>query len=60
MSCGEAAMLDSLSLAQATKGSGGIVIVQVERLTARRVLPPRDVRIPVGAELGRVLARPCK
>lgn len=42
----EAATLDSLSLAQATKSSGGIVIVQVERLIARHVLPPRDVRIP--------------
>jgi propionate CoA-transferase len=42
----EAATLDSLSIAQATKASGGIVIVQVERVTARHVLPPRDVRIP--------------
>ena len=42
----EAATLDSLSIAQATKSSGGIVIVQVERVTERHVLPPRDVRIP--------------
>jgi propionate CoA-transferase len=42
----EAATLDSLSLAQATKSSGGIVIVQVERVTDCHVLPPRDVRIP--------------
>jgi propionate CoA-transferase len=42
----EAATLDSLSIAQATKTSGGIVIVQVERVTDRHVLPPRDVRIP--------------
>jgi len=42
----EAATLDSLSLAQATKSSGGIVIVQVERVTDHHVLPPRDVRIP--------------
>jgi propionate CoA-transferase len=42
----EAATLDSLSIAQATKSSGGIVIVQVERVTTRHVLPPRDVRIP--------------
>jgi propionate CoA-transferase len=42
----EAATLDSLSLAQATKSSGGIVIVQVERVIDRHVLPPRDVRIP--------------
>jgi len=42
----EAATLDSLSIAQATKSSGGIVIVQVERVTTHHVLPPRDVRIP--------------
>jgi propionate CoA-transferase len=42
----EAATLDSLSIAQATKNSGGIVIVQVQRVTTRHVLPPRDVRIP--------------
>jgi propionate CoA-transferase len=42
----EAATLDSISLAQATKSSGGIVIVQVERVRARHALPPRDVRIP--------------
>ena len=42
----EAATLDSVSLAQATKRSGGIVIVQVERVVDRHVLPPRDVRIP--------------
>jgi propionate CoA-transferase len=42
----EAATLDALSIAQATKNSGGIVIVQVQRVTTRHTLPPRDVRIP--------------
>jgi len=42
----EALTLESLSLAQAAKNSGGIVIVQVERVTANRVLSPREVKIP--------------
>ena len=42
----EAATLDSLSIAQAAKNSGGIVIVQVQRVTTRHTLAPRDVRIP--------------
>jgi propionate CoA-transferase len=53
----EAATLDSLSIAQATKNSGGIVIVEVERVTTRHVLPPRDVRIPGIFVDGVVLAR---
>jgi propionate CoA-transferase len=42
----EAVTLDSLSIAQATHSSGGVVIVQVERMTAHHLLPPSDVRIP--------------
>ena len=42
----EAATLDMLSIAQATKNSGGIVIVQVERVTSRHLRSPQEVRIP--------------
>jgi propionate CoA-transferase len=42
----EAATLDSLSIAQAAKNSGGIAIVQVERVVAHHTLAPREVRIP--------------
>jgi propionate CoA-transferase len=42
----EALTLDALPLALAAKNSGGIVIVQVERMTARRTAALRDVRIP--------------
>jgi propionate CoA-transferase len=42
----EAVTLEALSIAQAVKNSGGLVIVQVERTTTVRVLSPREVKIP--------------
>lgn len=42
----EALTLESLSMAQAAKNSGGIVIVQVERVTTERILSPQAVKIP--------------
>ena len=42
----EALHLEALAIAQAAHNSGGIVIVQVERLTTRHVLSPHLVRIP--------------
>jgi propionate CoA-transferase len=42
----EALPLEALAIAQATRNSGGLVIVQVKRTTSRHVLPPGLVRIP--------------
>ncbi len=42
----EALPLEALAIAQATRNSGGLVIVQVKRVTSRHVLPPNLVRIP--------------
>ncbi len=42
----EALILDSLSMAMAAKNSGGIVIVQVERIAAAGSLHPRSVVVP--------------
>ncbi|MDP9394982.1 MAG: acyl CoA:acetate/3-ketoacid CoA transferase [Actinomycetota bacterium] len=42
----EALTLEVLSIAQAAKNSGGVVIVQVERVSDRRMLSPREVKIP--------------
>jgi len=42
----EALTLEALSVAMAAKNSGGIVIVQVERLAEKGTLNPRQVKIP--------------
>ena len=42
----EALTIEGLSIAQAAKNSGGIVIVQVERVTTERILSPQAVKIP--------------
>ncbi|WP_051203190.1 acyl CoA:acetate/3-ketoacid CoA transferase [Hugenholtzia roseola] len=42
----EALSLEALAIAQAAKNSGGIVIVQVERVTTRHKLHPQMVVIP--------------
>ena len=42
----ESLTLDSLSIATATRNSGGLTIVQVERVAASDSLNPRDVVIP--------------
>ena len=42
----EAVFGEMLSMAQATRRCGGLVIVQVKRLAARRTLPAKQVKIP--------------
>lgn len=42
----EALTLEALAIAMAAHNSGGIVIVQVERIAERGSLPPRQVKIP--------------
>jgi propionate CoA-transferase len=54
----EALTLEALSIAQAVKNSGGVVIVQVERVTAERILSPQAVQIPSIFVDGVVLAKP--
>lgn len=42
----EAVFGEMLSMAQATRRSGGVVIVQVARLAQKGTLPPKQVKIP--------------
>jgi propionate CoA-transferase len=42
----EALTLESLSIAQAVKNSGGIVIAQVERVTTEHLRSPKDIKVP--------------
>ncbi len=42
----EAVFLEGISIAQAVKKSGGIVIVQVERVVQNGSINPKDVKIP--------------
>jgi propionate CoA-transferase len=42
----EAVTLEALSIAQAARNSGGVVIVQVEQTVAHHTLSPREVQIP--------------
>jgi propionate CoA-transferase len=42
----EAVVGEMLSMAEATRSAGGIVIVQVKRLAQRRTLPAKHVKVP--------------
>lgn len=42
----EAVLLEAFHIAQAAKASGGIVIVQVERMAATGTLPPQSIKVP--------------
>lgn len=53
----EALYLDSLNMAMAAHNSGGVVIVQVERIVDRGTLPTRNAHIP-GAIVDKIVLAP--
>jgi propionate CoA-transferase len=54
----EALVIDNLAQAMAARNSGGVVIVQVERVAARGALNPRQVQIPAALVDAVVVAEP--
>ena len=54
----EALTLDNLAMAMAVRNSGGIVMVQVERVAERGTLPSRQVVIPGALVDCVVIAKP--
>lgn len=54
----EALVIDNLAQAMAVRNSGGVVIVQVERVAARGALNPRQVQIPAALVDAVVVADP--
>ncbi|MDK3073553.1 CoA-transferase [Sedimentitalea sp. JM2-8] len=54
----EALTMDNLAQAMAVRNSGGVVIVQVERIARARTLPAREVQIPGILVDAVVVARP--
>lgn len=54
----EALVIDNLAQAMAVRNSGGVVIVQVERIAARGALNPRQVQIPAALVDAVVVAEP--
>ncbi len=54
----EALVIDNLAQAMAVRNSGGVVIVQVERIAARGTLNPREVALPAALVDAVVVAEP--
>ena len=54
----EALIIDGLAQAMAVRNSGGVVIVQVERIAARGALNPREVQIPAALVDAVVVSEP--